>query len=171
MDLPIIVRSRENFEFHFLTAHAPSAARTRDRDGTRGEGAPDKALLVKGAPHRRSHTASEGLHPTLFQPLGRSGRSAGGVGEETPGTIGTVSRRRLSLAGPDRRGRRSLPTRSRRSRQRPLGGRDGGMTSRLNSYCQAPYPTRQNCPHWTQEQTLGPHRPGLFCGTPSGLTR
>src|SRR5690606_21488990 len=60
------------------------------RDGTRGEGAPDKALLVKGAPHRRSHTASEGLHSTLFQPQGCSGRSAGGVAEETPGTIRTV---------------------------------------------------------------------------------
>ena len=84
-------------------------------------GASIKTVRLTDAPV----AASEGLHSTLFQPRGRSGRSAGGVAEETPGTIGSVSRRRLSLAGPDRRGRRPLPTRPRRSRQRPLGGRDG----------------------------------------------
>ena len=96
------------------------------RDATRGEGAPARRCIEKsrltGAPTRRLKVSI----PRFFSPLGRSGRSAGGVGQETPGTGGSVSRRRSSLAGPDRRGRRSLPTRPRRSRQRPLAGRDGG---------------------------------------------
>ena len=124
---PLFVTPYSLFAIHPRPIRRPDAAA---RDGTRGEGAPAWRLHCKVAPHRRSHTASEGLQSTLFQPPGRSGRSAGGVGEETPGTGGSVSRRASrSLAGPDRRGRRSLPTRPRRSRQRPLGGRDGGSIS------------------------------------------
>jgi hypothetical protein len=43
-----------------------------------------------------------------------------------PGRAGPFPAGRKRLAGPDRRGRRSLPTRPRRSRQRPLAGRDTG---------------------------------------------
>ena len=119
-----------------LFTHAHSAARTCARDGTRGEGAPAWRLHCKVAPHRRSHTASEGLHSTLFQPPGRSGRSAGGVGEETPGTDEVASRRRLSLTGP-RPARAPFPPHAAQAVQTtPPRGKGWGMTSRLNSYCQ-----------------------------------
>jgi hypothetical protein len=103
----------------------------------RGSGSAGGALHCKVAPDRRSQAASEGLHSTLFQPRGRSGRSAGGVAEETPGTAGTVCLPGLTrLAGPDRRGRRSLATRSGRSGTRPPAARDGGECKGEEGPCQ-----------------------------------
>jgi hypothetical protein len=106
-------------------SHGQSAARTFARDGMRGEGAPASALQYKsrltGAPTRRLRSP---VH-TFAAPHGtlRSFCRRGGW-RRPPGRSSPCPARRLGLASPDRRGRRSLPTRPRRSRQRPLGGRD-----------------------------------------------
>jgi hypothetical protein len=89
-----------------------------------------RRLHCKVAPHRRSHTASEGLHSTLFQPpLGAPVVVPEGWRRRPPGRSGPFPAQATCLAGPDRRGRRSPPTRPRRSRQRPLAGRDDGSIS------------------------------------------
>ncbi len=83
-----------------MSAHGRSAARTGVRDGTRGEGAPAKALETNGA----SPALPRGVYRSPFHAFSarrRSGPSAGGVAEETPGTIGTVfPRRRTAWRAP-----------------------------------------------------------------------
>jgi hypothetical protein len=118
------------------------------RDGTRGEGAPAWRCIVKsrltGAPTRRLKVSI----PRFFSLQGAPVVVPEGWRRRPPGRSGPFPPKRLSLAGPDRRGRRSLPTCSRRSRARPLGGRDGHdyqikfLLSRKKSRSLLPLPAR-----------------------------
>ena len=130
-----VVRSRIMLLPRWLMVDPPPGHAAGTGQGVR-ERRPGAALLksrLTGAPTRRLKVSI----PRFFSPCGRSGRSAGGVGQETPGTAGAAPAGLESQAGPDRRGRRSLSARPRRSRQRPLAGRNARMISINRNVCQA----------------------------------